>query len=213
MADGKRNEETKLAKKEKGARGIISRIVLLLVVTAILLATTFSLNFMLFCDRLDETQAINLRYSFHALPFESKDRISNITGERVVLLNVTFNAQIYQLYSANFSSNEIKSIGALENEGEPFLVVWLSDVKDGTEYIINGKFHNLYKYRTVEPVPVLLVESYYEPGSWFEIIMANKLLLSYVLVGLFVLTGTCTLGLIFSVGTVYFRWKAARERD
>jgi len=172
----------------------------LLLTTIFLFQTTSMFTAMLFTNRLDETQAIAFKCRFNALPFQFVDVISNVTGEKIAVLNVTFNAQTHYLYSEDFGSDETKNVGVLEKDGETFLVLWSSEVKDEKDYVIYGKFVNFYKWGTREQTSALVVEDYHEFGALDEIVSKNRFLFSQVTVGLVVLTTACILALVGTIG-------------
>lgn len=179
-------------------KGTIIRVGVLLVIAIFLFQLANLSTRMLFINRLDETRAVALRYSFQALPFESRDIVLNVSGEDVALLNVTFRGETYYLYSANFTSQEIKNVGAFEKDGEIFLVLWPFEVEEEKEYVIDGIFSIFYKYGTKEPMPVLVVEGYHDFGPLDEFILMNNFFLSEVTIGLWILTAACVLVLMGS---------------
>lgn len=178
---------------------ITTRVVALLVMAFLLYILASPFTGMLLTNRLDETGVSALKHTFHALPFESNDIVSNVTGEKTLLLNVTFQAQRHLLYSEDFTSEEIRNVGVLERDGQIYLTIWSSEAKEDKEYVIYGNFRNFYKYGTREKMPLLLVDSYHEVSLLDEFISANGFLLSHVMIGLIVFTAACVLVLLGSV--------------
>jgi len=179
---------------------VITHIGVLLVMTIFL--SQFANVFVgtVFRNRLDETEALAFEYTFNALPFRSGETVSNVTGEKMAVLNTTFNTQTYYLYSEEFASNEIKNIGTLKQDGQTFLVLLSSEeVQDGKKYLIYGKFVNFYKCGTRQQVSVLLVEDYHEFGLLDEIASTNRFFISQVTIGLFVLTIATALSLLGTI--------------
>ena len=205
MALGKAKKKTKIPLTKAIVRGLIIRITTLLVMVILLFQLTTMFNQMIFVDRLDETGAIAVRHSFQALAFELRDVILSLSGQKVALLNITFQNQTYCLYSENFVSDEIENVGTLEKDGQTIFTIWPSEVQDRKEYVIYGRFADFYRYGTREPVSVLLVEDYHAPGLWDNIISENDFLLYQVMIVLTTLTAACVLT---SIGiTLWFGMK------
>lgn len=196
MARGKGKTRTKLRISKPLLKGIVLRVALLLAIAIFLFQLTNLFGQLLFLNRLDETRAVAFRYTFQALPFECRDVRSNISGQKVVLLNITSQTQTHSLYSERFSSDEIKDVGILERNGKTLLVLWSSEVNDEKEYVVYGEFVDFYKFGTREKISVLLVQDYREFGLLDEVVSKHKFMLSQITIGLFVLTATCILALL-----------------
>jgi len=198
-------------KKRSLRKALIFSFTVLTLLSFVMFQFAYSLIMASFIDRLDEKQAVALRCSFEPLTFESEYAVSNITGEKILLLNVTFQTQKYQLYSENLTSNEVKYVGGLEKKNRAFLIVLSSEMEAGKEYLIDGKFADFYKYGTVEPMQVLFVESYHEPNILEKFVLANKLLFSQIAIALVVFTTTCILALIGSIILIIPKIRPSRK--
>ncbi len=212
MPNGGQEGQTK-GRRRFLVKRITPTILVLLVMSIVLFQPPYILIKALFADRLDESHAISLRYTFHSVPFELTESVTNLTRERVLILNITSQTTTYHLYSKNLTSSEIRNIGVLEKNDGELLVFWSSDVEDGKQYIIDGKLVNLYKYGTTDTEPVLLVENYREISVVDEIIFANKAMLAHFLIGTVVLAVACILVCIGACVYVVVEVAEAKEKD
>jgi len=177
-------------------RNFITALALLGSLAFIMYQVTGSINTVLFVNKTDEKEVIAFRYTNPHIPFTCSDRTVNVSGQRVVYLNLSSQTQTYSLYSESLNSSEIRDVGVLTLNGKEFPVLWRSVVDDGKERIIYGKFVDFYRFGTKESVPVLVVEDFREPDVLDQVVSMNKLTFFHIAVLFIILTATISLALL-----------------
>jgi len=187
MKDSK--PETPVARKPSLKKFIIA-LILLGLLALLMYQTTESIGTILFVNRISEKQVVAYTYTKHNVPFVCNETIVSISGQRIVTLNISSQKQNYSLYSEDFNSSEIVGVSMLTVGGKEFPVLWSSEIDDGKEMIISGKFVDFYKIGTKESVSVLIVENSRESNVFDLAISANKLIFSQIAVAFVTLTAT-----------------------
>jgi hypothetical protein len=189
-------------------KNIVVTLVLLCVLAFIMYQVTVSISTMIFVNRVSEEEVVALRYTNSNITFASSDLIDSISGRSVLSLNLSSQTQMYYLYSENFTSNEIKDVGILILNGKEFPVLWGSEVSDGKERIIYGKFVDFYKMGTRERVQVLVVEDFHEPGLLDQMVSTNKLMFFQIVIISAILTVAFALA---ALGVGLWLWATLEE--
>ena len=197
----------KLTKYKTIISSVFPRLALLIILTIVLFLVASSFTQMLFFNKFDEQNVINFYCSFNELPFETKKVLSNITGEEITLVTITFNNETQSVYYLNFTSEEIKSVGTFENQGQLFLTTGASELESGEIYVISGNFTSFYQYGTKEKTPVLTIDDYRKPNLLDQFITKNEFLLAHILIVFVILTALCFLSVIGSILWIFM------ERD
>jgi hypothetical protein len=168
-----------------------------------------SISSLLFVNKISDKEVVAFRYTNRNIPFACGDIIDDISGQRMFSLNVSLENQAYYLYSENLSSSNIRDVSVITLNGKEFPVLWPSEVDNGTERIINGRFTNFYKLGTKESVSVLVVENFREPDLLDLVVSTNRLLLCQIAV---ILTALTAIVFLSSLGVMIALWAALPER-
>jgi hypothetical protein len=204
------NPESKVIETRKTVlRDIVITLVLLIFITLIVYQVASSISSLLFVNKISDKEVVAFRYTNRNIPFACGDIIDDISGQRMFSLNVSLENQAYYLYSENLSSSNIRDVSVITLNGKEFPVLWPSEVDNGTERIINGRFTNFYKLGTKESVSVLVVENFREPDLLDLVVSTNRLLLCQIAV---ILTALTAIVFLSSLGVMIALWAALPER-
>lgn len=168
-------------------------LLVILIILLVQVATVFSQ--MVSTGKLDKSGALYYKCSIHFLPFARSEIMLNYSGQEIVLFNVSTGTENMLLYSEDLVEN-ITVIGKVETNNQTLLIFWPSEVSEGKDYVISGKFIDFFRYGTKEPVHILVVNDYHEFGPSDDFILKNKYLLLQFDMLLVILVTSCVLVVI-----------------
>jgi hypothetical protein len=164
---------TKVTPKRTITALYLSRVAVLTVIVIVMFTVASQLSTMVIINRYDDQQILRMNGSFQSLDFSSKESISNITGQKYLILKVNSEKSNITAYSPLASENCVY-VGMLTQDGtKSFMVVSANSLKNDKTYIVTGNVGYFKAFEKDDVLPIYYVTEFHEPKLLEEFVAQN----------------------------------------
>lgn len=164
-------------------------ILFVLLATVLLIGVLFVMNMGVVHNKIDHgnLKVYSLYCTFENLTFHVENVVSNATGERLTLINITL-LNMSNLYTRDLTQEEFVNVGMLHHDRGDMLA-FCSEKLENTEYVVDrGTIIYLNVHGSDNLVPIVEIDEIHEVSAFELLLIQNSKLVSWILSFFMVLT-------------------------